>query len=135
MHLQERGKMTMTILIVDDNLSKCRKIENALIDAGNEFITVHGINVAKKILKENKNIDGIILDMQLPLYEQEKSTMKKDGGDFLLKWLDNYNYQIPVLGNSTQEFNTIYSYFLGQMPGFYDANIFGKFLSSIKDHK
>ena len=124
----------MKLLIIEDTLWKSREIEEVLEKLEITYITVQEINSAKRILKGNEKLDGIILDMQLPVYEKERATMKDDGGIFILKWLKHYKYKIPVLGNSVYEFHTDYPYFKGQMYGMYDAQIFQKFLSSIKDH-
>lgn len=124
----------MIIMIIDDTISKIRKIEDVLKEKGITFISVYAINPAKKLLQNGEKIDGIVLDMQLPMYAGDKESMRNDGGNFFLKWLSHHNYKIPVLGNSVQEFKTDYQYFKGQMIGVYDAVIFENFITSIKDH-
>ena len=123
----------MTILIIDDSVRKRRIIEKALKEQGISFITVYAVDIARQVLDMGEKIDGIVLDMQLPIYSDQKSKTK-NGGYVFLNWLSAHSLEIPVLGNSLQEFKTDYQYFKGQMPGDYDPDIFQEFLTSIKDH-
>ena len=121
--MQKKGEK-MRILIIEDTICKRREIEEVLTNKGIEFISVEAINPAKKILNKKNFIDGIVIDMVLPIYENEFKTMKENGGEILLKWLEHKRKKIPALGNSVFEFDTKYAYFAGQMYGMYDSKIF-----------
>ena len=96
----------MKILIVDDRAeTKCKEImeqcEKRYIDVEIE----KAINPALNFLFHEKNyVDGIILDMGLSLYKDEKQ-FNPNGGDRILRELKRRKYNIPVLIFSEIESN------------------------------
>lgn len=122
----------MTIVIIDDNSHKCRKIEEALKAKRINFVTFHELKSAIEFLEINK-IDGIITDFDYP-FDSNLTIPKEKSGNLLLQWLTSKKKEIPVLGNSFCKFKEIYPYYKGRMPGFFHEGIFEAFISSIKDH-
>jgi len=88
----------MKILIVDDNAkTKCREIIEQCKKRNIDVEIIGSINPALHFLCYVKNhVDGIILDMGLPIYESEWQ-IKANGGDRILRELKRRGYNIPVL--------------------------------------
>lgn len=88
----------MKILIVDDNAkTKCREIIEQCEKRNIEVEIVGAIGPACYLLRYEKiHIDGIILDMGLPIYEEERQ-INANGGDRVLRELIRKGYDIPVL--------------------------------------
>lgn len=122
----------MTIMIIDDGIGKCRKIEAECGKRGIETKVFHDLESAQNCLKNNhSHIDGIITDMRYPL---QKGGKAERAGNQLLDWLLKQKIEIPVLGNSHLEFNSEYPYFKEKMNGYFEEHIFQKFVSLIGGH-
>lgn len=100
--LQE--EITMKILIVDDHAeTKCMDIIEECKKRGVEVEIKKAVNPAlRRICYEKQDIDGIILDMGLYMYE-DSCLPEKRGGDRVLRELLRRKYNIPVLIFSTTD--------------------------------
>ena len=94
----------MKILIVDDNAkTKCRDIIEQCRERNIEVEIKGAIGSACYYLCHHENpIDGVILDMGLPIYEDERQ-YNANGGDRVLRELRRRNINIPVLIFSNTE--------------------------------
>lgn len=94
----------MKILIVDDHAeTKCWGIIEECKKRGIEVEIAKGRNSALcRIIYEEKDIDGIILDMGIPVFDGEFTEDELEGDDVLIE-LDRKEYNIPVLIFSTTE--------------------------------
>ena len=121
----------MKIMVVDDGHERCRRIEEACKTMDIETVIFHQLMPAIEYLKFN-HVDGIITDRSYPLKEGEDED--KSAGIKLLNWLADRKKRIPVLGNSTMQFVSDYSYYKGKMDGYINMHIFYDFISSIGNH-
>lgn len=126
----------MRILIIDDLKNKIMWIEELLKEKNIEYEVVSYFNEAYcKIL--NSSYDGIILDMQFPIYSD--SPANDTAGRRVLKRMKHRNLQIPVLGNTTmRNFPTSeeYPFIKGKLSGYRtwdDVNMLIEFLKSIDE--
>lgn len=94
----------MKILIVDDHAeTKCMGIIEECKKRGIEVEIAKGRNSALyRIIYKEKDIDGIILDMGIPIYDNEYPEDEREGDD-VLRELHRKKYNIPVLIFSTTE--------------------------------
>lgn len=94
----------MKILIVDDHAeTKCFGIIKECEKRGIEVEIKKGRNSAlRRIICEDQDIDGIILDMGIPVFDNEFTEDEREGDDVLIE-LDREEYNIPVLIFSTTE--------------------------------
>lgn len=125
----------MRILIIDDSTIKIKWIQEMLEEKNIHYDQIKYLSVAyKQILDSPEMYDGIILDMQFPMYT-DSSQVKDRAGEWLLKRLDHKNINIPVLGNSTMEFRDAekYPFLKGNTHGFYNPRALIDFLESLKD--
>ena len=120
----------MKIVVIDDGIGKCRKIESECGKRGIETVILHDLKSAIEYLTDNP-VDGIITDMQYPL---QKGGDVKRAGDLLLKLLFKQNKEIPVLGNSHLDFNSEYPYFTKKMNGYFEEYLFQEFVTLIEGH-
>lgn len=125
----------MTILIIDDTPKKIEFVERAARKLEVSYIAFMALTPAIEYLKHN-HVDGIITDMEFPLREEEPNSFESQARNFLLRWLVCKKKQIPVLGNSIQEFNVEinYPFYKGRMPGVFVWDTFQTFISTIKGH-
>lgn len=123
----------MRILIVDDSERKITWIKDFFKESNIQYEhSLYLTDAYEKIFIKNKEYNGIILDMQFPIYKNSEA--KGRSGEIFLKELTNKNLQIPVLGNSIIDFsNTEYSYFYGQINGFINRyQVLDNFLKQIE---
>ena len=108
----------MRILIVDDSGRKVMWIKEFLEERNIQYEhSLYLTDAFEKIFIKNEEYNGIILDMQFPIYKNSQA--KGRSGEILLRELTNKNLQIPVLGNSLIDFSdTEYAYFHSQINGF-----------------
>ncbi len=124
----------LRLLVIDDNECKILKVEEGAKILGMEIIAFQVLELAVKFLQE-ENVDGIITDMDFPIYEGKKTLCEPLAGRMLLDWLTEEGKEIPVLVNSTtfSSIKTDYKYcYEENMPGFFRMDIFERFVSSIK---
>ena len=134
-------KMTRVIAIIDDHPEiKCRNIIGTLIEKEIEFEFFKSINsFLKAVHSYHERYCGIILDMQLPQYDDEPFSLKEDGGESILKRLSSRNIDIPVLLNTStyvpeekfllQHYKNVYGVING---GYETAEEFEKFRAFVK---
>ena len=91
----------MKILIVEDNNNKFNDIRSAFEECGEINITrrisrngtlVHLANIEK----QDQMYDLIILDMQIPTYEDDPHHILRDGGMQVFKRIQRYHYDVAV---------------------------------------
>lgn len=107
----------MKILIVDDRVyTKCAGIMEECKERNIEVEVVTSINQALKtiIVDAKDTIDGIILDMGLPIY-QDGSEMNTHGGERILRELERKEIRIPILVFSETEMRSNYVQVFGKM--------------------
>lgn len=94
----------MKILIVDDHAeTKCMGIIEECKKRGIEVEIAKGRNSALyRIIYEEQDIDGIILDMGIPVYDNEYVEDEREGDD-VLRELRRKKSNIPVLIFSTTD--------------------------------
>lgn len=100
----------MKILIVDDDAkTKCSGIMEECKRRNIDVVVKTAINTALcEIFHDGGNdIDGIILDMGLPIYLNQPPIIT-DGGETILKELSTKEYYIPVLVYSETEMHSNY---------------------------
>jgi len=131
----------MKILIVDDYPeTKCWGIIEELKKRKIEYEIVKAINPAlRKIVLDEIDIDGIILDMGLPIYE-EKTMLEKNGGDRILRELKRRKINIPVLifSETQSEFKSKCEFVFDQMTNWnivQEENKYSAFLEKIQNTK
>ena len=92
----------MKILIVDDYAeTKCSGIITECKKRGIEYEIAKGRNSAlRRIICKEQNIDGIVLDMGIPVWDNEFTEDEREGDD-VLRELHRKKYNIPVLILST----------------------------------
>lgn len=92
----------MKILIVDDHAeTKCMGIIEECKKQGVEVEIAKGRNSALcRIIYQKQDIDGIILDMGIPVYDNEYTEDEREGDD-VLRELHRRKKHIPVLIFST----------------------------------
>lgn len=95
-------KTTKTfVVLVEDNADKADNVTKILEKEGVEYHQLTALNPALRfITKESKKIDGIILDLGLPRFENERVENLYAGID-IVKELKRVGINIPVLINST----------------------------------
>lgn len=100
--LQE--ERTMKILIVDDYAeTKCSGIIAECKKRGIEYEIEKGRNSGlRRIICKEQDIDGIILDMGIPIWDDEFTEDEREGDD-VLRELHRKEYNIPVLIFSTTQ--------------------------------
>ena len=100
--LQE--EITMKILIVDDQAElKCSGIIKECEKRGVEVEIAKVRNSALlRIILQKQDIDGIVLDMGIPIYDDEFTEDEREGDD-VLRELHRKKYKIPVLIFSTTD--------------------------------
>lgn len=127
-------KTTPWLVIIDDQESKSRRIEKAAESLGIRSVTFKALNSAIDFI-QRKHVAGIVTDMSFFMYENNPESLNKNAGNVLLEWLAKTESKIPVLGNSSAigSFRFKYDFFLGEMPGFFRADIFLEFVAFIKD--
>lgn len=93
----------MKILIVDDQAeTKCMGIIEECQKRGVKVEIKKGRNSAlHRIICEQQDIDGIVLDMGIPILNDEFP--KEKGGDSVLRELHRKKFNIPILIFSTTE--------------------------------
>lgn len=96
----------MKILIIDDQAeTKCMGIIEECKKRGIQVEIVKGRNSALyRIIYKEQDIDGIILDMGIPVYDNEYPEDEREGDD-VLRELYRKKYNIPVLIFSTTNSN------------------------------
>lgn len=96
-------KKTKTfVVLVEDNEGKKDNLIPILEKEGIEYIVFSSINPTLKFVVEPSNkIDGIILDMGLPVFDDGRN-YKVYGGIEILEELKRKEINIPVLINSEQ---------------------------------
>ena len=122
----------MMILIVDDSKIKNEWIRDVLEDKNIKYDEITYLNEAYVKILDNPNVyDGIILDMQFPLYKD--GVIETRAGEKLLKRLKHRKINIPVLGNSTIDFpsSTEYPFLKGNTCGICDPKVLNDFLESL----
>lgn len=95
---------TLRILFIDDQpdfkvLPAINYLENKKIDFSYEIIK-SAVCAMRYIFKNADNIDLIVLDLGLPLYENDYSEYDKLEGIFIISQLLRKNLKIPVIINS-----------------------------------
>ena len=127
----------MKILIVDDNADikcigiiaecKVRNIDIDIAKASKEALF-------KIYSEEGKTIDGIILDMNMPMYPQCKAIQRE--GENVLKNLSHRKINIPVLIFSDEEIEGEYEQVLGHMKDWdKEKNKFFDFLERLPEER
>lgn len=94
----------MKILIVDDYAeTKCSGIITEFKKRGIEYEIAKERNSAlRRIICKEQNIDGIVLDMGIPVWNNEFTEDEREGDD-VLRELHRMEYNIPVLIFSTTQ--------------------------------
>lgn len=95
-------KKTKTfIVLIEDNADKSNNIISILDKEGIEYYLITALNPALRfITNESKKIDGIILDLGLPRFENERVEDITAGLD-VVEELKRVGITIPVLINSS----------------------------------
>lgn len=129
----------MRILIVDDHAeTKCRGIIEECQKRGIEVEIKKGRNSAlRRIIYGEQEIDGIILDMGIPVFDDGYTEDEKEGDD-VLRELERKEYNIPVLIFSTTEsdYKDECDFVVDQMTDWYivqEEEKFFKFLEKIEE--
>lgn len=123
------------LVVIDDNDNKIQYVEEGAKKLGVEVVAFRELVPAIEFL-QRKRVDGIVTDMEYPVYPNNPESFQKNAGELLLKWLVHEEQKIPVLMNSTAilNFKTEYAYYKGAMPGYFRPDLFYNFVASIKDH-
>lgn len=122
----------MRLLIVEDSKIKIEWIRDILKEKNIKYDEITYLNGAYvKILDSPDVYDGIILDMQFPLYQDGE--IEGSAGEKLLKRLKNKKINIPVLGNSSIEFPSLTEYpcLRGNTYGVFEPKVLNDFLESL----
>lgn len=122
----------MRLLIVEDSKIKIEWIRDILKEKNIEYDEITYLNGAcLKILDEPKVYDGIILDMQFPIYKNGE--IDERAGEKLLKRLKHRKINIPVLGNSSIDFQSLTEYpcLRGNTYGVFEPKVLNNFLESL----
>ena len=95
--------VTKVVAIVDDRTeSKCRNVIEVLRQNAIEFEVFKSItSVLREVYNYPEKYCGMVLDMQLPQYDNEPLSTKRNGGEIILKRLSNRGGNIPILLNTT----------------------------------
>lgn len=108
----------MKILIVDDEAkTKCIGIIEECKKRGVEVEIAKGRNSALyRIIYEEQDIDGIVLDMGIPVYDDEFPEDEREGDD-VLRELHRKKYNIPVLifSKTKSEYKDKFDFVINQM--------------------
>ena len=93
------------LVLVEDREEKAKNIIKVLEREGIEYIQFKAQNPSLKYISENHDdIDAIILDICLPLFENSNN-YNLDAGKEILQELKILDFNIPVLINSKQLFH------------------------------
>lgn len=98
----------MRVIIIDDDDSKRNEIISTLgVSSGikkNDFVECRSIASAKEALKKEK-FDVMLLDLNLPLRDNDSEIKKKEGLKFLkeFKYHRKYNQPIEIIGITSYE--------------------------------
>lgn len=127
-------KTTLWLVIIDDQEIKSRYVEKAAEKLGIKTATFKALDPAINFI-QRKQVAGIVTDMSFFMYDNNPESFNKNAGNVLLEWLAKEGLKIPVLGNSSAvgSFDLEYDFFLGEMPGYFRADIFQEFVAFIKD--
>ena len=105
----------MRILVVEDDEYKREYIEDVLKQRNIEFHVERAINSALRYIHDNHDqIDGIILDLNLPRYDSYNSwkTIISMGGLDIPEEMTRLGIEIPILINSYDAFKVKYDEYL-----------------------
>ena len=125
----------MKILIVEDNSSKRKQIEEFLKTKGVEFETIGYVEPALKYIAENQNnISGIILDLSLKSDENSNDYHPKKGL-VISEELNKRKIDIPIMLNSETLMPTLFlsRNVFSQRRGMNDYQTFEEFLIFLKE--
>ena len=125
----------MKILIVEDNSSKRKQIEEFLKTKGVEFKTIGYVEPALKYIAENQNnISGIILDLSLKSDENSNDYHPKKGL-VISEELNKRKIDIPIMLNSETLMPTLFlsRNVFSQRRGMNDYQTFEEFLIFLKE--
>lgn len=130
-------KLETFLVLVEDREYKAKNIIEVLEREGIEYIQFKAQNPSLKYISENSDdIDAIILDIGLPLFENSNN-YNIDAGKEILQELKRLNFNIPVLICSEQLFHIDekeYPFvFKTRMFHSYDVETLRKFLKSITE--
>ena len=91
----------MKILVIEDDIYKREQITNFLDSKAISYNVTEYLNSALNYIYENTiNISGIILDLGLPIFENDPDTYSLYRGLEVIYELDRKKINIPVLINS-----------------------------------
>jgi DNA-binding response OmpR family regulator len=107
----------MRFLIVEDDPHKAKRVADCL--QGHEILQAQSRNVGIRILMDSEEweINGVILDMGLPIFDDGYGYNEKNGL-LILRQMERRGIKIPVLihsGNKfdeVHEFDNVHSYIL-----------------------
>ena len=125
----------MKILIVEDNSSKRKQIEEFLKTKGVEFETIGYVEPALKYIAENQNnISGIILDLSLKSDENSNDYHPKKGL-VISEELNKRKIDIPIMLNSETLMPTLFlsRNVFSQRRGMNDYQTLEEFLIFLKE--
>ena len=125
----------MKILIVEDNSSKRKQIEEFLKTKGVEFKTIGYVEPALKYIAENQNnISGIILDLSLKTDENSNDYHPKKGL-VISEELNKRKIDIPIMLNSETLMPTLFlsRNIYSQRRGMNDYRTLEEFLVFLKE--
>ena len=133
---KKAGGKRMRILIVDDNPKvKCKWVKEVLSEKHIMYDICTCICDALKTLYENTNkYQALILDMELPVCKNNKTTVTH-GGIEILKKIEKRDIIIPTIINSTmylkdEDFEGIKGFY-GIIPIFSQREFLKNFISQI----
>lgn len=122
----------MKILIVDDRFStKCGELITECQKREIETKVAISIREALYMIYTDKDINGLVLDMGLPIYSKE--TPIERGGETVLKHLEHKKIRIPVLVFSETEMRANYISVFDQMKDWNEAKEKKKFFDFIEE--
>lgn len=132
-------KKKTLIVLVEDNTEKANSIITTLEREGVEYYQLSALNPALKfITKEFKKIDGIILDLGLPRFENGRVENIYSGLE-IIEELKSLEINIPILINSStlidideKEFPFV---FTERMFSLWDTIALRNFLQSISEQE
>lgn len=130
-------KLETFLVLVEDREYKAKNIIKVLEREGIEYIQFKAQNPSLKYISKNPDdIDAIILDIGLPLFENSNN-YNIDAGKEILQELKILDFNIPVLINSDQLFHIDekeYPFvFKERMVRYDDVETLRKFLKSITE--
>lgn len=83
-----------TILVVEDDMASCELFKNFLVSKGIETIIAENGNDAIEIVKNNSNIDLILMDIKLP---------ELDGCSAMIE-IKKFRKDIPIIAETAYAF-------------------------------